>query len=460
LLKLVLEWVPAERGAVLALDPDSGEVGVNYGHRRSNGIAAVTVSRSILEEVRRNRTALLGLFDTGGSLPSESVLRAGIRSLIAAPMIDRGRVIGVLYLDTLTNAHPLTKESLQFAAAAAAMATQPLENARRIDQLEADKRRLESDLGRGFDMIGDSPAMQKIYHALSRIAHSDSTVLILGETGSGKELAARAIHTRSRRAPGPFVAINCAAIAENLLESELFGHERGAFTGAVAQKRGKIEMAEGGTLFLDEIGELPLAMQAKLLRVLEERELERVGSTRRIRVNLRLAAATHRNLPALIVEGRFRNDLYYRLNVVSVRLPPLRERPGDIIMLAAFFLERLAARASRPVHGFSPEARTALLGYHWPGNVRELQNAIERALVLGHSEWIEADDLPDEIVESRPSAGGDDATYHALVLAAKRKILEAALEKAQGHYVEAARDLGIHVKHLHRLARSYDLKGS
>jgi Nif-specific regulatory protein len=459
LLKLVLKWVPAERGAVLALDPESGEVGVTYVRRRSTGTTAVAVSRSILDQVRRNRTAVLGHFGTDGSAASESVLSAGIRSLIAAPMVERDRVVGVLYLDTLAAVEPLTEESLQFAAAAAAIAAQPLESARRIDQLEADKRRLESDLGRDFDMIGDSPAMQKVYQALSRISPSDSTVLILGETGTGKELAARAIHARSPRAKAPFVAINCAAIAENLLESELFGHERGAFTGAVVQKRGKIELAQGGTLFLDEIGELQSALQAKLLRVLEEREFERVGGMRPIRVNLRLVAATHRDLPALIAEGRFRGDLYYRLNVVSLRLPPLRERPSDILTLAAFFLERLAARTPRAVHGFSPGARAALLSYDWPGNVRELQNAVERALVLGHGEWIEPDDLPEEIVDARPPAAGEDGSYHALVLAAKRKILGSALDKAQGRYVEAARDLGIHVKHLHRLMRSYGLKG-
>ena len=458
LLNLVLDWIPAERGAVLAIDPESGEVGVTYGRRRSHGTAAVAVSRSVIEQVRRDRTALLGHFGSNRQPASESVLSAGIRSLIAAPMVERDRVIGMLYLDTLGDAPPLTEESLQFAAAAAAMAAQPLESARRIDQLESEKRRLESDLGRGFDMIGDSPAMQKVYQALSRIAPSDSTILILGETGSGKELVARAVHGRSGRRQGPFVAINCAAIAENLLESELFGHERGAFTGAVAQKRGKIEMAEGGTLFLDEIGELPLPLQAKLLRVLEGHEFERVGGTRRICVNLRLVAATHRDLPAMIDEGKFRSDLYYRLNVVSLRLPPLRERTGDIVTLAAFFLERLAVRAPRPVRGFSPEARAALLSYDWPGNVRELQNAVERALVLGQAEWIEAGDLPDEVVESRPSGAADCRSYHALVLAAKRKILEAALDKAQGRYVEAARELEIHVKHLHRLMRSYGLK--
>jgi transcriptional regulator with GAF, ATPase, and Fis domain len=456
LVKHVVEWVPADRGAVLVLNPETGETGTNYGWRRCEGSAQVAVSRSVIEQVRQERTAILGSFPHGIAPVSESVQKAGIRSLIAAPMVERDRVVGLLYLDTVGETRPLTEEALQFAAAVAAMAAQPLESARRIEQLEAEKRRLESDLGRGFDMIGDSAPMQKVYQALVRIAPADSTVLILGETGSGKELAARAIHARSRRAQGPFVAINCAAIAENLLESELFGHERGAFTGAVAQKRGKIELADGGTLFLDEIGELPMALQAKLLRVLEEREIERVGGTRRIPVNLRLVAATHRDLPAMIEEGTFRRDLYYRLNVVALRLPALRERTADIPLLAAFFLERLAAKAARAIRGFSPEARAALLAHHWPGNVRELQNVVERAVVLGHGEWIEPADLPEEIGESQPAAA--EGAYHARVLEAKRRIIEGAMAEAQGRYVEAARILGIHVKHLHRLMRSYGLK--
>jgi DNA-binding NtrC family response regulator len=305
-------------------------------------------------------------------------------------------------------------------------------------------------------MVGDSPAMQKVYQSLVRIAPSESTVLILGETGSGKELAARAIHARSRRAQAPLVAINCAAIAEGLLESELFGHERGAFTGAIAQKRGKIECAEGGTLFLDEVGELPATLQAKLLRVLEEREFERVGGIRPIQVNVRLVAATNRDLPVMITEGRFRADLYYRLNVVSLRLPGLHERTGDILPLATYFLERHRGLASRSVRGFSPGAQAALLAYDWPGNVRELANAVERAVVLGHGDWIEPDDQPEEIVEAQPAPA--EGAYHAQVLAAKRRILEAAFAQSAGRYVEAARVLGIHVKHLHRLMRTYGLK--
>jgi Nif-specific regulatory protein len=456
-LRLVLQSVPADRAAILAVDPETGATGACYGWRRSGDAGPVAVSQFVLEKVFKDQAALLGQFGEGSPAPSRSVLSAGIQSLIAAPMLVGTAVVGVLYLDTLTGGTPLTEESLQFASAVAAMAAQPLESARRIDELQTEKQRLEADLGRGFDMIGDSPAMQRVYQSLERIAPRESTVLILGETGSGKELAARAIHRGSHRAKGPFVAINCAAIAENLLESELFGHERGAFTGAVAQKRGKLEMAHTGTLFLDEVGELPLSLQAKLLRALQEREFDRLGGTRPVSVDLRLVAATNRDLQALVSEGRFRSDLYYRLNVISLRMPPLRDRADDVVLLATYFLTRMLPSAGRAVRGFSPRAKTALRAYDWPGNVRELQNAIERAVVLGNSDWIEPDELAEEIVETEVSAGPSE-TYHAQVLAAKQGILKAALAQSGGSYIEAARALGIHVKHLHRLMKTYGLK--
>jgi Nif-specific regulatory protein len=459
LLRRVFDLVPAERGAVLVIDPESSEIGATYGWRRNDGSAQITLSKSVLSQVRREKSALLGRFQQGASTEPPSVLSAGIDTLIAAPMVVRDRVVGVLYLDTTDRAQPLREEHLQLAAAMAAMTAQPLESALRIEHLEAEKRRLEDDLGRGFEMIGDSPAMQKVYQALLRIAASDSTVLITGETGSGKELAARAIHNRGRRAKGPFVAINCAAIAENLLESELFGHERGAFTGAVAQKRGKIEMAENGTLFLDEIGELSLALQAKLLRVLQERELERVGGTRPIPVNVRVVAATNRDLAEMVAQGHFRSDLYYRVNVVALRLPALRERGDDTLLLTTYFLQRLAKDAPRIVKGLSPQARAAIRSYDWPGNVRELQNALERAVVLGSGEWIEVEDLPQEIVEASPELSSQGAGgYHAAVLDAKRRILRAAMEEAGGSFTGAAHELGINVKYLHRLLRAYGLK--
>jgi transcriptional regulator with GAF, ATPase, and Fis domain len=237
-------------------------------------------------------------------------------------------------------------------------------------------------------MVGEGEAMQRVYHFIGKVAPTDATVLINGESGTGKELAARAIHRNSKRAQKPFVAVNCAALTESLLESELFGHERGAFTGAIAQKKGRLEIANGGTLFLDEIGELSPALQVKLLRVLQEREFERVGGTVTIKADVRVIAATNKNLEAAMAANQFRHDLFYRLNVVSLEMPPLRTRREDILLLASYFVEKYATVCNRKLKGISPDARTALLAYEWPGNVRELENTIERAVVLGATDFI------------------------------------------------------------------------
>ncbi len=293
---------------------------------------------------------------------------------------------------------------------------------------------------------------------IARVAPTDSTVLILGETGTGKELVAHAIHRNSPREMGPFVAINCAALTESLLESELFGHERGAFTGAVAQKKGKLEVADRGTIFLDEVGELPPTLQTKLLRVLQEREFERVGGTRTIRVDIRIVAATNRDLRAAAAKGAFRDDLYYRLNVVTIKLPSLRERPDDIPLLASYFLARCAGGARR-VTGISSRARACLMRYDWPGNVRELQHAIESAVVLGAGDLILPEDLPEALLDTAPAAAGcRPDTYHQALKQQKSELILAALEQAGGNITEAARSLRLHPNNLHRLIRNLGLR--
>jgi Nif-specific regulatory protein len=256
------------------------------------------------------------------------------------------------------------------------------------------------------------------------------------------------------------VAINCAALTETLLETELFGHEKGAFTGAVVQKRGKLEVADGGTVFLDEIAELTPAFQAKLLRVLEEHEFERVGGVRTIPVDLRVLAATNKDLTEAVRRGAFRPDLYYRLNVVSLTMPPLRERKPDIPSLASYFAAKCARRSRRRVLGVSPEALALLAHYDWPGNVRELENAIERAVVLGSTELILPEDLPEALLEAQGNSGLPTTTYHEAVSAAKRQVVLRALEQAGGNYTEAARLLGLHPNNLHRLIRNLDLRAS
>ncbi|MBO0856862.1 MAG: sigma-54-dependent Fis family transcriptional regulator [Chloracidobacterium sp.] len=320
------------------------------------------------------------------------------------------------------------------------------------------------DLGIERKMIGGGIAMQEVYDFIAKVAPTDSTVLICGESGTGKELAARAIHHNSRRASKPFVAINCAAITETLLESELFGHEKGAFTGAVAQKKGKLEVAEGGTLFLDEIGELEPTFQAKLLRVLQEREYERVGGTRTIKTNIRLIAATNKNLEERIKDGEFRLDLFFRLNVVSTFLPSLRERMEDVPSLASHFTEKYSRKVGRPVLGVSAEACECLLSHDWPGNVRELENVIERAVVMGASDYVMPEDLPHAIcrrgAERRAEAGEGPTSmnYREAVLESKKRLILKAFDLARGNYIEAARLLSVHPTYLQRLIRNMNLR--
>jgi Nif-specific regulatory protein len=299
--------------------------------------------------------------------------------------------------------------------------------------------------------------MREVQKFISKVAPSDSTVLIHGETGTGKELVARAIHRGSPRAERPFVAINCAALTETLLESELFGHERGAFTGAIAQKIGKLEAAEGGTLFLDEIGELPAPLQPKLLRALQEREFERVGGTKSVRVDIRMIAATNIDLKRAVADGRFRQDLFYRLNVVSIKMPALRNHRDDIPLLSNYFISRPMRQAGRRIAGISPEAMVCLLGYDWPGNVRELENAIEHAAVLGSTELILVEDLPESVLDGS-TAAAEPESFHEAVRRHKKELILTAVEQAHGNCTEAARVLGLHPNYLHRLITALRLR--
>jgi DNA-binding NtrC family response regulator len=335
---------------------------------------------------------------------------------------------------------------------------------RRVAQLQTELS------GRHSLVPGDSPAMREAVHTAERAAASQATVLLLGESGSGKEVLARYIHQRSDRARGPFVAVNCATLTGELLESELFGHERGAFTGAVRDKPGRLEQAAGGTLFLDEIGEMSPELQAKFLRVLQEREFRRVGGTCVRKADVRVVAATHRDLGRAVPEGRFREDLYYRLNVISIRVPPLRERPEDVPALLEHFLQKHVGEAARPGLTFSDRARQLLLRYDWPGNVRELSNAVERCVVLAEGDPIDVADLPEEIRDgarafpSSPSNAPVEEVqegqlgYHDAVIEAKRRIIAAALAETGNHQTRAAERLGLSQPYLARLMKNLGMK--
>ncbi len=337
-----------------------------------------------------------------------------------------------------------------------------MERAMDHTRLREENRRLKERLGEHFDrrnIIGRSTAMIRVLETVSQVASSEATVLVLGESGTGKEMIAGAIHYNSPRKEGPFVKVNCAAITETLLESELFGHEKGAFTGAHRRKEGRFRQAHGGSIFLDEISEMSLAMQVKLLRVLQERELTRVGGEEVVPVDVRIIAATNKDLIEEIQADRFREDLYYRLNVVSIRMPPLRERREDIPLLAQHFLEQFADTNQKQIRGLTPQAMDLLLRHDWPGNVRELMNAVERAVVLSRSEIIDGADLslmPDrrEGNETQETAGKNPSTGSSLEDLEKAAILK-TLAETGGNKSEAARRLGITRKTLHKKLGKY-----
>jgi len=374
---------------------------------------------------------------------------------LGVPLHVAGRLEGAIIVRC--NAKGLSDVDAQRDAlgAIAVLGASALQTARELEGLRVKANLFEEALERNSGIVGESAAMKRLLSMVDRVGPQDTTVLLLGESGTGKELIARAIHRKSLRAKQPLIAINCAALTETLLESELFGHEKGAFTGAVAQKKGKLELAQGGAVFLDEIGELAMPMQAKLLRVLQEREFERVGGSQTIRLNVRLIAATNRDLSAEVRRGVFREDLYHRLNVVVLKSPPLRERPEDIPRLARHFVNRSSARCHRRVQGISEEAERMLRAYDWPGNVRELENAIERAVVLGESDRILPEDLPETLFRH-----GDPqmAPIFASVGEAKRESVIRAWAQANGDYKVAAQLLGLHPNSLLRLIRTLSLR--
>ena len=328
-------------------------------------------------------------------------------------------------------------------------------------RLGDENRRLKAQLDSkyGFEnIIGASPAMQEVFETIRQAAPTRATVLIQGESGTGKELVARALHQCSPRRDGPFVPVHCAALAPTLLESELFGHEKGAFTGATERRRGRFELADGGTLFLDEIGEIDPALQVKILRVLEERKFERVGGTETLHVDVRLVAATNRDLRARVAEGAFREDLFYRLYVVNLTLPPLRERDGDVVLLAQHYLKTLAEENGKKPFALAPEAMDVLQSYPWPGNVRELRNVIERMVVLGSGSRLTAADLPAAVRDG--GAGGLALASRAgrVLRDAERQLIADALRRHKNNRTQAAQDLGISRRTLHRKLNEFGLR--
>ncbi|HKR02971.1 MAG TPA: sigma 54-interacting transcriptional regulator [Pyrinomonadaceae bacterium] len=468
LLELLFELIPAERGAVLLTGASINEVISLYGLNRDSKVkTAVQVSNTVVTQVLNKGVAIMSndVQESGSYDKVESLLESRVSALLCVPLVFFETIIGVIYLDTARVGAQFNDEHLQLLTAIADISTIALENAIHLEWLESENQQLHSEANINHNMVGSSPRIREVYQLIARVAPSKSRVLIYGESGTGKELAAQAIHLNSPRADRPFVAINCAAITETLIESELFGYEKHAFTGAESLKKGLFEIAHSGTIFLDEIGELPEAAQAKLLRVLDKGELRRVGGKEIIKVDIRVIAATNRNLEKAVKEKKFRDDLYHRLNVIAFEMPPLRERGGDILSLANHFLaeyseENHSEENGRRVVWIAPEARAMLLTYAWPGNVRELKNTIERAVVLSDTHVLTSESLPAAIKKCGVAGKKSTGNIYDAVREAQREAIINAFTQSRGNHAEATKILGVHSAQLFRLIRVLNLKAT
>jgi Nif-specific regulatory protein len=386
---------------------------------------------------------------------TESVVLQKIQSIACVPLRLKDKQIGAIYLDSLTRRSKFTQDSLPFLTAFANQAAIAIENAKFYHALRDENRRLRSEVQRlhGFkEIIGQSPKMRAVFDVLSRVVESDATVLIEGESGTGKELIARALHYNGPRKDQPFMALFCGSLPDSLLESELFGHKKGAFTGAVSDKRGLFEAADGGTFFLDEIGDLSPQIQAKLLRVLQEGEIKRVGENQIRKVDVRIVSATNKVLKDLVKQGGFREDLFYRLNTINITLPPLRQRKSDIPLLAHHFLDKYAAKKKNHIKGFDKAALEALTNYSWPGNVRELENTIERAVVMARGEIITAADL------QLPKSETVSEIESGLTLEeVEKRLVQKTLQEQNHNISETARVLGVSRRWLHYKIKEWNI---
>ncbi len=371
---------------------------------------------------------------------SKSVVSLKLTSVMCVPLVHLGKVFGAIYVGNDQVASLFDERSLEVLTLFAAQASLLVQNALHIDALTVEKAGLKSELekSRYGEIIGACDGMREVFKKIEKVARADISVLVTGETGTGKELIAHEVHKRSGRARGPFVVINCGAIPENLLESELFGHVKGAFTGAVATRPGRFQAANGGSLFLDEIGEMPLHLQVKLLRALQERQVTKVGDNKSENVDIRVVAATHRNLEQMVREGTFREDLYYRLNVVQLHLPPLRERGEDVVVIANFLLQKYAEEYGKKVRGFAPKSLVALRKYAWPGNVRQLENRLKRAIVLCEAKELKPEDLDIQAEDLEDILPLSDALERF-----RRRYIDEALERNGGNRTKTARELGV-----------------
>ena len=459
-LEIAMQTLAADRGFILLKSTENPQgfetrTSRNFSDKQ---ISAITqFSTSVIHDVLKKGAPVL-LFEAQKDplyKETESIVIQKIQSIACMPLSIKNRQIGAIYLDSLTQRSRFTNESLPFLTAFANQAAIAIENANLYQSLRDENRQLREEMQRihGFkEIIGQSQKMREVFDMISRVLDSDATVLIEGESGTGKELVARAIHYNGPRKDKPFMAIFCGSLPDSLLETELFGHKKGAFTGAVTDKRGLFEAADGGTFFLDEIGDLSMQIQTKLLRVLQEGEIRRVGENEIRKVNVRVVSATNKVLKELVPQGLFREDLYYRLNTISIKMPLLRERKPDIPLLAHHFLDQFAETKKVKIKGFAEDALEALLSYPWPGNVRELENSIERAVVMTKGELISADDL------RLPQTDIEDFSEEGLSLKdSQRRLVKKTLDEQDGNISETAKILGVSRRWLHYKIKEWQL---
>lgn len=459
----LLEAIPADTGAVLSLN-EAGDVEVTaHRHRDPTARTYVKVSNYVTSEVLATREAILAE-DVAHNLhlrQRESIKDLGTTSLICAPVTFGDKILGLIHLYCTNPLKTLDTEDLEFTVAVAKHLGAATHQIQRQASLTAQNRSLRDQLRVESELVGSSEVIRNIENQIGRVAATNATVLIRGESGVGKELVARAIHYSSPRKEGPFVCLNCAALSETLLESELFGHEKGSFTGATEKKIGKFEAADHGTIFLDEIGEMSSGTQAKFLRVLEGHPFERVGGHSPIRVDVRTVAATNKRLEEALQAGTFRRDLFFRLQVVEIQVSPLRERKGDIALLASHFLKRFARETGRKMQGFTPAAVKKMEEYNWPGNVREVRNVVERAVALGFGPVLDANDIWLSSVEIAPSVATPNhaPSYHpATVEDIEKEHIRRTLEYTDWNKSQAASILQIERSTLDRKIKLYELK--
>ncbi|MCC6810412.1 MAG: sigma-54-dependent Fis family transcriptional regulator [Deltaproteobacteria bacterium] len=439
----VVELCSADKGFVVLFEDGQPKVEVARNIRHENITDAVSqLSDSVIAKVVKSRSPLLvaDALNNDEFKASQSVVNLKLSSVMCVPLTELGEMFGLLYVGSNRVLHQFDSHALNLLTVFASQASLLIQNAQRFRSLEAEREALKTALEqqRFGSIIGTCEAMQDVFRKIRKVAPTDISVLITGETGTGKELIAREIHQRSDRKDGPFVVINCGAIPENLLESELFGHVRGAFTGAVATKPGKFQLAHKGTLFLDEIGELPLQLQVKLLRALQEKMVTKVGDTKAELVDIRVVAATNKDLDVEMKKGQFREDLFYRLNVVHIDLPPLRERGDDILAVARFFLSKYTKEYESKLKGFTPQAVIAMRKYRWPGNIRQLENRIKKGVIMAERAHLAPEDLDIKPEDMDPILPLNEAAE-----AFKQRYINEVLLRNGGNRTKTARDLGV-----------------